>query len=26
VLLAITNVISLGYLRVLQTRVSEARP
>ena len=26
VLLAITNVISLGYIRVLQTRVSEARP
>ena len=26
VLLAITNVISLGYIRVLRTRVSEARP
>ena len=26
VLLAITNVISLGYIRLLQTRVSEARP
>jgi multiple sugar transport system permease protein len=26
VLLTITNVISVGYIRVLQTRVSEARP
>jgi len=26
VLLAITNVISVGYIRLLQTRVSEARP
>jgi len=25
VLLAITNVISVGYIRLLQTRVSEAR-